>query len=84
MRLPRGAMLIAAWIDWPARTRIDLSPPFLAGDFGQLDIDAMLLWFDRPSASGRAEAQIYGTSSARRRMLSIMSQHAGGCLGDSQ
>jgi hypothetical protein len=72
MRLPRGAVSIAAWIDSPARTRIVLSPPFLAVDLGQLDVDVRLLWLDRPSASGRAEAQMNGTSSATRRVLSIM------------
>jgi hypothetical protein len=46
MRLPRGAVLIAAWIDCPARTRIVLSLPFLAADVCQLDDDTMMLWFD--------------------------------------
>lgn len=72
MRLPRGAVLIAAWIDWSHRTRIVLSSPFLAVDFGQFGIDMVLLWLDRPSASGSAEAQMNGTSSAKRKALSIM------------
>jgi hypothetical protein len=72
MRLPRGAVLIAAWIDWPARTRIVLSPPLLAIDIGQLDDVTMVLSLDKPSASGSAEAQMNGTSSATRRMLNIM------------
>jgi hypothetical protein len=73
MRLPRGAALIAACIDCPARTRIVLSPPFLAVDFGQLDMNTVLLLrLEIRSASGRAEAQMNGTSSAKRRMFNIM------------
>jgi hypothetical protein len=72
MRLPRGAVLIAAWIDWPDRTRIVLSPPFLAGHDCQLKDATTVWWLDGPSASGRAEAQMNGTSSATRRVLSIV------------
>lgn len=72
MRLPRDAVSIAAWIDWPARTRIVLSPPFLAVVFGQFDINTAVLWLARPSASGKAEAQMNGTRSAMKRMFSIM------------
>jgi len=49
-----------------------LSPPFLAVDAGQLDDNTMALWFDKPSASGSAEAQMNGTSSAMKMMLSIL------------
>jgi len=43
-------------------------------DVDQLALEGSLSWLDRPSASGRAEAQINGTSSAIRVKLSIMQE----------